>query len=165
MAKNTHPPEAKLINRDDLPFIELDNSADFIDSGSMKLQLLQANIEVGTYVVRTLFAPGTVVQRHLHTGEIYAFTSSGSWYYKEYPDDINLPGAYLYEPAGSEHTLHVPASNSEDTEVCFVMNGANLNLDDDGNITSILDASVMTNVYLTICEKMGFDIKDKVIGL
>ena len=58
-------------------------------------------------------------------------------------DDINVNGSYLYEPAGSIHTLHVPSSNTEDTEVCFVMNGANLNLNADGEVESVLDAGAM----------------------
>ena len=107
------------------------------------------------WVIRTRFAPGTTVQKHKHTGEIFAFTSSGSWYYLEYPNDINRIGSYLYEPAGSVHTLHVPESNTEDTEVCFVMNGANLNLNSKDEVESVLDAGSMLDVYYSMCEAQG----------
>jgi len=148
-------PAALLNHTKDLPYVDLDSSLPFIDEGSFKLQLMQVNIEAGLWVIRTRFTPGTTVQKHMHTGEIFAFTLSGSWYYLEYPDDINRTGSYLYEPAGSVHTLHVPQSNDGDTEVCFVMNGANLNLDVDDNVESVLDAGTILQVYRTMCEEQG----------
>ena len=151
----TEAPSALLKQAADLPFINLDASLPFLDEGSFKLQLLHVNIEAGLWVVRTLFAPGTTVQKHKHTGEIFAFTSSGSWYYLEYPDDFNVAGSYLYEPAGSIHTLRVPESNTEDTEVCFVMNGANLNLNSQDEVESVLDAGVMLETYYAMCEAQG----------
>jgi len=148
-------PSALLKHAADLPYIDLDASLPFIDEGSFQLQLLQVNIEAGLWVIRTRFAPGTTVQKHKHTGEIFAFTSSGSWYYLEYPNDINIAGSYLYEPAGSIHTLHVPARNTEDTEVCFVMNGANLNLNSQDEVESVLDAGAMLETYHALCEAQG----------
>ena len=148
-------PSALLKQATDLPYINMDSSMPFLDEGSFKLQLLHVNIETGLWVIRTVFSPGTTVQKHKHTGEIFAFTNSGSWYYLEYPQDINVAGSYLYEPAGSIHTLHVPASNTEDTEVCFVMNGANLNLNDEDEVESVLDAGAMLEVYQSMCEAQG----------
>jgi len=159
----TRTPAALLRQASDLPFVSLDASMPFIDAGSFRLQLLQVNVEAGLWVIRTVFAPGTTVQKHKHTGEIFAFTSSGSWYYLEYPNDINVAGSYLYEPAGSIHTLHVPASNEEDTEVCFVMNGANLNLDANDMVESVLDAGAMLDSYLSLCEAQG-DGVPRVLG-
>ena len=69
----TNVPAAMLRQSDQLPFVKLDASMPFIDKGSFRLQLLQVNIESGLWVIRTLFAPGTTVQRHKHTGEIFAF--------------------------------------------------------------------------------------------
>jgi 2,4'-dihydroxyacetophenone dioxygenase len=151
----TETPAALLKQASDLPFVTLDASMPFVDAGSFRLQLLQANVEAGLWVIRTIFAPGTTVQKHKHTGEIFAFTSSGSWYYLEYPNDINVAGSYLYEPAGSIHTLHVPASNEGDTEVCFVMNGANLNLDATGAVASVLDAGAILDSYRSLCAAQG----------
>ncbi len=157
-------PAAMLSQSADLPYVSLTSDLPFIDKGNFKFQLLQVNIESGLWVIRALFAPGSTVQKHKHTGEIFAFTSSGSWHYLEYPDDVNIAGSYLYEPAGSVHTLHVPESNTEDTEVCFVMNGANLNLNSDDEVESVLDAGAILDVYSSMCEALG-ESHPKVLGM
>lgn len=149
---------------DELPFISMDAQADFIDRGRLDLQLLQVDVEAGLWVVRTRFAPGTLVQRHRHTGEVFAVTFTGSWHYLEYPESVNTAGSYLFEPAGSIHTLNVPDTNEQDTDVWFAIRGANLNLDADGNVDSVLDAGTIAEVYLAMCEEMGLG-RPSVIGL
>ena len=105
-------------------------------------------------MVRVRGEPGRTIQRHKHTGEIFAFTSAGSWKYLEYPE-VNTAGSYLYEPAGSVHTLHFPETNTEITDVSFVLHGANLNLDSEGNVESVLDASAALAVYCAACRDAG----------
>ncbi len=100
---------------------------------------------------------------HKHTGSVLAFTLSGSWKYLEYPDDVNRAGSYLFEPAGSVHTLHVPADNHEITDVFFAIHGANLNLDAAGNVTSVIDAGGIRDFYLAMCEADGHS-RPPVIG-
>ena len=139
----------------DLPFVSLIEGLDF--------QLLQASVEQGLWVVRTRFAPGVTIATHRHTGEVFAVTFSGSWRYLEYPQ-VNTAGSYLYEPAGSQHTLHVPASNTEVTDVWFAIRGANLNLDEQGNVASVWDATFMIETYLDLCAKAGYG-RPAVIGL
>lgn len=117
-------------------------------------QLLQVNLETGLWVIRVRFDPGVTIQRHRHTGEVYAFTVSGSWRYLEYPD-INTAGSYLYEPAGAIHTLHVPKTNREVTDVWFAIRGANLNLDDAGNVEAVLDAATVLQIYRAQCKERG----------
>ncbi len=156
-------PEALLRQTEDLPFITFDASFPFVDEGRFSLQLMQVDAPAGLWIIRTRFAPGTTVQKHRHTGPIFAFTYSGSWSYREYPNDVNVAGSYLYEPAGSVHTLHAPKSNREDTDVCFVMNGANLNIGKDGNVESVLDAATALDLYLSMCAAQGLP-KPKVIG-
>ena len=135
----------------------------FVDLGDgSTLQLMQVNIDAGLWVIRTKFQPGYKVQTHRHTGEVFAFTMSGSWKYEEYPE-INLAGSYLYEPAGSIHTLIVPETNTEVTDVWFAIYGANLNLDADGNVTSVLDAGSIRDAYMMLCDMQGFGIPS-VIG-
>ena len=73
-------------------------------------------------------------------------------------------GSYLYEPAGSVHTLHVPASNTEVTDVWFAIRGANLNLDEQGNVASVWDAGFMIETYLALCAKAGY-ARPPVIGI
>jgi len=135
----------------------------FVDLGEgIKIQVLQVNIDAGLWVVRNKFAPGTVVQKHKHTGEVFAFTQSGSWKYAEYPE-VNTAGSYLYEPAGSVHTLTVPDTNTEETDVWFAIYGANLNLDADGNVDTVIDAQFIYEIYVAMCEAEGHG-RPNVIG-
>jgi len=90
-------------------------------------------------------------------------TFSGSWRYLEYLE-VNTAGSYLYEPAGSQHTLHVPASNTEVTDIWFAIRGANLNLDEQGNVASVWDATFMVETYLGLCAEAGYG-RPPVIGL
>ncbi len=89
---------------------------------------------------------------------------SGSWLYLEYPDSVNVAGSYLFEPAGSIHTLHVPETNTEPTDVFFAIHGANLNLDADGNVTTVIDAGGIRDFYVAMCEAGGHGVPP-VIGL
>jgi quercetin dioxygenase-like cupin family protein len=148
------PPLALHRRESDLPFVPYQEG--------VTLQLLQIDIEAGFFVVRVRGEPGRTIQRHKHTGEIFAFTSAGSWKYLEYPE-VNTAGSFLYEPAGSVHTLHFPETNTEITDVSFVLHGANLNLDAAGNVESVLDASTALAVYCAACEDAGLP-RPNVIG-
>jgi hypothetical protein len=127
----------------ELPFVS-------IGDGST-MQLLRVDLANGVWVVRSRFQPGYAVQTHKHTGSVDAFTQSGSWHYLESPESVNRAGSYLFEPAGSIHTLVVPAENSEVTDVWFTINGANLNLDADGNVELVIDAPSILAVYRAQC--------------
>ncbi len=139
---------------DELPFV------DFAEG--VRLQLLQVDIPLGLWVVRTRFEPGTTIQTHRHTGPVYAFTIAGSWKYLEY-SEVNVAGSYLYEPAGSVHTLHVPPSVVGVTDVWFAIYGANLNLDDQGNVVAVIDAGFVRDLYFGACEMSGLP-RPSVVG-
>ena len=139
---------------DELPFVEI--------SPGIELQVLQIDIDAGLWVIRNRFSAGQVVERHKHTGQVFAFTLSGSWKYAEYPE-VNRAGSYLYEPAGSIHTLVVPEDNTEVTDVWFAIYGANLNLDADGNVESVFDAGFILEAYLALAEAAGLP-RPNVIG-
>ena len=64
------PPPALHRGESDLPFVPYQEGVTF--------QLLQVDIEAGFFVVRVRGEPGRTIQRHKHTGEIFAFTSAGS---------------------------------------------------------------------------------------
>lgn len=132
----------------ELPFVDLGD-------GSL-LQLLQVDIDQGLWVIRTKFQPGMVVQTHKHTGSVFAFTLAGSWKYREYPE-VNRAGSYLFEPAGSIHTLIVPETNTEVTDVWFAIYGANLNLADDGTVDLVIDAQLVLDFYLMLCAQQGIE--------
>jgi 2,4'-dihydroxyacetophenone dioxygenase len=140
------PPMALHRGENDLPFVMYQEGVTF--------QLHQVGLEAGYFVVRLRGEPGRTIQRHKHTGEVFAFTVAGSWRYLEYPE-INVAGSFLYEPAGSVHTLHFPETNTETTDVWFVLHGANLNLDAEGNVESVLDASAALAVYRDACRNAG----------
>jgi 2,4'-dihydroxyacetophenone dioxygenase len=134
----------------DLPFVDLGD-------GTL-LQVLQVDLAQGIWIIRNKFAPGTSVQTHRHTGHVYAFTQSGSWHYIESPEAVNTAGSYLYEPAGSVHTLYVPETNDGPTDVWFTIYGANLNLDDAGNVELVIDAQLVLDIYRLACaEQHGVD--------
>lgn len=130
----------------DLPFVSFGDG--------VMMQVLQIDIDRGLWVVRQRMDPGTTLPAHRHTGTVHAFTLAGSWKYLEYPE-VNLAGSYLFEPAGSIHTLHVPPSNTETTDVWFAIYGANLNLDAEQQISSVLDAGAVLKIYLSRCLKLG----------
>ena len=128
---------------DELPFIT------FPDGTGM--QVLQVDLATGVWVVRSRFPAGTTQQTHKHTGHVYAFTLAGSWHYLESPGAVNTSGSFLFEPAGSVHTLHVPGTNPVDTEVWFTIHGALLNMDGTGNIDSVSDAHGVLSYYRHVC--------------
>lgn len=122
---------------------------DFGDGSVM--QLARVDLDAGVWIVRSRFAPGTTVQTHKHTGHVDAFTLSGSWHYLESPESVNTAGSYLFEPAGSVHTLHVPDTNDGPTDVWFTIEGANLNLDAAGNVELVIDAHAILEFYRALC--------------
>lgn len=128
--------------------IGADSRLPFIDLGDgSELQLLQVDLTAGQWIVRVRFSPGCRIDKHYHTGPVLAVTLKGHWHYLEYPDAINGPGSYLFEPAGSVHTLVVPEDATEAAEVWFAVNGANVNVDDQGGVSAIIDAASLLAFY------------------
>ena len=91
------------------------------------------------------------MQTHKHTGPVWGYTTSGAWKYKEY-DYVNRAGSFLYEPAGSIHTLQCIEN---DTRVWFHMYGVNLNLDPNGKVDSVADGPGALEFYLAACQAQG----------
>ena len=139
-------PKALHVSEDEIPFVDLGDGAG--------LQLLKVDVEAGLWVIRNKFPAGYRVQTHKHTGTVFAFTQAGSWKYEEYPE-VNTAGSYLFEPAGSTHTLIVPETNTETTDVWFAITGANLNLAPDGSIDLVIDAKLVLDFYVALCAEQG----------
>jgi 2,4'-dihydroxyacetophenone dioxygenase len=127
----------------DVPFVD-------IGDGS-KLKVLMVKAREGLWIVENIFQAGYQVQTHRHTGPVFGYTTSGAWKYKEY-DYVNRAGSFLYEPAGSVHTLMCVEDN---TQVWFQMYGANLNLDAEGKIESVFDGPGTLAAYYAMCEAAG----------
>ena len=126
------------------------------DGAGTSFKVVLAKVREGLRITHVRFDPGVRLQIHRHTGPVYGYTSSGAWRYLE-SEFVNRAGSFLYEPAGSIHTLVVPEDNAEVTEVWFQTYGANLELDADGNVESITDAASILDSYLELCAAQGFD--------
>jgi 2,4'-dihydroxyacetophenone dioxygenase len=137
-------PTAVHVGADELPWAEI--------GGGSKLKVIQVKEREGLWIVQNIFQAGYEVQKHRHTGPVWGYTVSGAWKYKEY-DYVNRAGSFLYEPAGSVHTLQCV---EDDTLVWFHMYGANLNLDADGNVESVTDGPGALNAYYMLCEAEGY---------
>lgn len=136
-------PEAIHFGADDLPFID-------IGDGSL-LKVLQVKRGEGLWIIENIFRAGYEVEKHRHTGPVWGYTTAGAWKYKEY-DYVNRAGSFLYEPAGSVHTLQCIEDN---TRVWFQMHGSNINLDENDNITSVVDGTLTLEFYYAMCEQQG----------
>ena len=137
-------PEAVHVGADELPWADI--------GGGNKLRLLQLREKEGLWIVENIFMAGMEVQKHKHTGPVWGYTTSGAWKYKEY-DYVNRAGSFLYEPAGSIHTLQCIEN---DTPVWFHMYGSNLNLAEDGSVESVTDGASALAGYYALCEAQGF---------
>ncbi|MCU1460496.1 MAG: Cupin 2 conserved barrel domain protein [Acidimicrobiales bacterium] len=145
-------PTAVHIGKDDLPFVD-------IGDGS-KLKVIHVDVNAGLWIVENIFQAGYDVQKHKHTGPVYAYTVSGAWKYKEY-EYVNRAGSFLYEPAGSVHSL---TAVEDATQVWFQIYGANLNLDAEGNVESITDAAGVLAAYHLLCEAAGLPRPNVLVG-
>jgi 2,4'-dihydroxyacetophenone dioxygenase len=143
MTMTAKAPTAIHVGAGDLPWVD-------IGDGS-KLKVIQVKEREGLWIVENIFQAGYVVQTHKHTGPVWGYTVSGGWKYQEY-DYVNRAGSFLYEPAGSVHTLECIEDN---TQVWFQIYGANLNLDAEGNVESVLDGAGILQAYYMLCEAEG----------
>jgi len=136
-------PTAVHLGAEELPWADIGNGN--------KLKVIQVKEREGLWIVENIFQAGFEVQKHRHTGPVWGYTTSGAWKYKEY-DYVNRAGSFLYEPANSVHTLQCI---EDDTRVWFHMYGANLNLDDDGNVESVADGAGALAAYYMLIEAQG----------
>ena len=102
------PPDSVHFGRDDLPFVDIGEGA--------QLKVLQVKLGENLWIIENIFQAGYEVIRHRHSGPVFGYTTSGAWKYKEY-DYVNREGSFLYEPAGSVHTLQPRAVKAATTSV------------------------------------------------
>ena len=101
---------------------------------------LRVDIERGEWVIVLTFEPGTETDLHYHTGPSDVYTLQGRWIYKEYPDQVQIAGSYLYEPGGSTHTFAAFEDNAEETVIMVRVTGTNINFAEDGTFNNLFDA-------------------------
>lgn len=107
--------------------------------------------EKGIWVLYARFEPGTRLPRHYHSGVVHFFTTKGSWAYVEHPEDVQTEGSYLFEPAGSHHTFEL----KEGTEGFMLVEGANVNLNEDGSLMFIMDAGGIEDAVKQVAQETG----------
>jgi len=151
MTITSEPTEAVHRGAADIPWAEM--------GGGNKLKVLQVNEREGLWIVENVFMAGFEVQTHRHTGPVWGYTVSGAWKYKEY-DYVNRAGSFLWEPAGSVHTLQCIEDN---TQVWFHMYGVNLNLDSNGNVESVTDGASSLRGYLAMCAAQGLGVPPVIV--
>jgi quercetin dioxygenase-like cupin family protein len=139
-------PDVGFVAAADAPWVQAGDGAE--------LKVFRVDLDRGLWVIANRFAPGFSTPMHRHTGEVNAFTLSGSWLYDEYGVHYG-PGSYVYEPANSVHTLRVPESNTEVTEVIFTIDGALVYVTPDGTVLGIADGAGTLAFYLAMCEQQG----------
>ncbi|MGE0880369.1 MAG: 2,4'-dihydroxyacetophenone dioxygenase family protein [Acidimicrobiia bacterium] len=116
-----------------------------------QLRVLQVRPKEGLWIIESKFFAGLTLATHRHTGPVWGYTVSGAWKYLE-SDFVNTAGSFLYEPAGSVHTL---TCLEDDTQVWFHMYGVNLNLDADGKVEDVVDGANTLALYLKLCERQN----------
>ena len=92
------------LNQDDLPWAQWGEG--------VEAKMLRVSRETGTWVIINRFAPGTRIPTHHHDGAVHAYTLKGRWHYLEY-DFVASPGSFIFEQAGSTHTLEALADSEE----------------------------------------------------
>jgi len=91
--------------------------------------------ENGVWVLYVSFKPGTLLPKHFHTGTVHFFTTKGMWHYVEYPDDTE--------------------TQTENAEGFMVVQGANINFDDDGNYMNTMDAGWIEQMLHELTKASG----------
>jgi 2,4'-dihydroxyacetophenone dioxygenase len=105
----------------------------------------------GVWVVYARFDAGTRLPKHYHSGVVHFYTTKGSWAYVEHPDAVQTEGSYLFEPAGSIHTFE----SKEGAEGFMVVQGANINLNDDDTLMFIMDAGWIDQTLNAVAKAAG----------
>jgi quercetin dioxygenase-like cupin family protein len=128
---------------DELPWADM--------AAGSKMRIAYANRGQGIWIVQNVFQRGFEAPTHQHTGPVWGCTMAGAWRYKEY-DYVNVGGSFLYEPAGSVHTLECI---EDGTLAWFHMCGSNLDLDSDGQVTNVVNGPKALEGYYELCEAQG----------
>lgn len=137
-------PSAVHLGANDLPFVDI--------GGGNLLRVLQVFPTENVWITENIFMKDFESPMHMHTGSVWGHTFSGSWKYVE-SDFVNRAGSFLFEPASSVHTLKILEDN---THVRWHIHGANLNIDAEGSIASIVFGKARLDTYLKLCEEQGF---------
>lgn len=143
--------ELLTVNESALPLIE-----NVLGEG-IHVKVLRLDLEHNEQVVLLVLAPGAALPLHYHTGPAEVYTLQGRWLYREFPDQPQTAGSYIYEPGGTAHTLVAPEDNTEDTVLLARVTGALANFNEDGSLHSLLDALMARHLTDTACAERGLE--------
>ena len=138
--------DTSVCRSEELPWAEL--------APGIEMRVLRVGADGDRYTLMNRFAPGTVLPKHHHHGEVHAWTIAGTWGYLEY-DWVAGPGDYIYEDAGSVHTLMVPEDSPEPAVIQFVIEKGMDFLDGDGQPFHEENATTITELYLATLDAAG----------
>jgi len=133
----------------------------FIDSHSLpwqsispgfSLKVLRAVSDDEARVLLLRVAPGTVIERHQHEGDVHAFTLSGQRRIRETGEVIGA-GGYNYEPAGNVDSWE--AVGDEPVLVMVVVRGAMSYLDERGRPTRTTTSTSVAEGYRRFRESLA----------
>jgi 2,4'-dihydroxyacetophenone dioxygenase len=141
--------ELLTVNIDQIPMFK-----DLVAPG-IHIQPLRLDLERGEWVFLATLAPGCELPLHYHTGPAQVWTIQGRWEYREYPDQPQTAGSYLYEPGGSTHTFLCPEDNTEDTIALAWIEGAQVSFNEDGTFHSVMDPVALRYLIQTAAAAEG----------
>jgi quercetin dioxygenase-like cupin family protein len=121
------------------------------------VKLLRASEATASYTLLARFAPGTILPKHRHFGEVQAYTLQGSWHYKEY-DWVARAGSLVFEPPGATHTLHVPEDAKEPAIILFMVTGGMALLTDEDEVFMLEDVPAMRERYIETIREAGASV-------
>ncbi|SOD74948.1 hypothetical protein SAMN05892883_4142 [Jatrophihabitans sp. GAS493] len=98
--------------------------------------------------------PGTIVNRHRHTGDVHAFNLVGTRRILN-TDELIGPGDYVYEPTGNVDSWQ--AVGDTHCIVHIKITGAVEYLDADGAVIGGADSASQYRLYLDWCRDHGVD--------
>jgi quercetin dioxygenase-like cupin family protein len=125
----------------------------------IEVKVLRTCTATASYTLLARFAPGTILPKHKHFGEVQAYTLQGSWHYKEYNWFANA-GSLVYEPPGATHTLHVPEDAKEPAIILFMVTGGMALLTDEDEVFMLEDVPAMLERYAETLKDAGVKVPE-----
>lgn len=123
-----------------------------------EIKLLKVNPISGQFIIVQRSQPDALINIHKHYGSVIGYTIKGAWGYKEY-DWIAREGDFVYEPAGSTHTLYTPPGD-EETVIFFIIEGALEFFNEKGKSLMVWDWKGALDLYHSYCKGQNLEIVD-----
>ena len=119
-------------------------------SPGFELKVLHGQEDEDTRALLLRLQPGTIVDRHRHTGEVHAITLSGQRKLLDTGEVIG-PGGYVYEPPGNEDRWM--AIGPEPLLIFVTVRGVIEELDDAGTVTVRMTTGGIAGSYQRFLEE------------